>query len=177
MWAAREVLDGKGEIDRRDKMGQFNMGTVLARILALDLGQRRIGMAVSDPLRLSAQGLETLQRRSLGQDLAALAALAAHYQSGLWLLGLPRHMSGEEGVQAKAARQFGAALGRRTGLAVEFWDERLTSVEANRVLRTADASLDQRRKAVDRMAAVILLQSYLDRAAAVGINPPGIVDS
>lgn len=135
----------------------------LKRIVALDLGQRRIGLAMSDPLRVSAQGLPTLQRQGKGADLRALAALAAEHGVGLWLLGLPRHMSGEEGQQAAAARLFGARLQRHTGIAVEFWDERLTTVEAERVLKSAGASLAQRRRAVDQMAAVLLLQSYLDR--------------
>lgn len=135
----------------------------LKRIVALDLGQRRIGLAMSDPLRISAQGLPTLQRQGRGADLRALAALAQEHGVGLWLLGLPRHMSGEEGRQAEAARAFGARLQRHTGIAVEFWDERLTTVEAERVLKASGASLAARRRAVDQMAAVVLLQSYLDR--------------
>ncbi|MGH9467880.1 MAG: Holliday junction resolvase RuvX [Terriglobales bacterium] len=143
------------------------MGTERLRIMALDLGQRRIGLAMSDPLRLSAQGLTTLERRDLGADLAALASLAREHRVGEWLLGLPRHMSGSEGEGARAARRFGAALQRHTALPVAFWDERLTTVVAQRVLREAGSSLAKRKRAVDRLAAVILLQSYLDRAGIV----------
>ncbi len=132
------------------------------RVLALDLGQRRIGLARSDPLGISAQGLPTLQRQRFGEDMAALAALAQQHQVKLWLIGLPRHMSGEEGRQAQAARRFGAALTRHTGVPVQFWDERLTTVEAQRVLTEAGASLSTRQRAIDRLSAVVLLQSYLD---------------
>lgn len=135
----------------------------LKRIVALDLGQRRIGLAMSDPLRVTAQGLPTLERKGRGEDLRALDQLARDQGVGLWLLGLPRHMSGEEGRQAEAARAFGARLLRHTHIAVEYWDERLTTVEAERVLRSAGASLAARKRAVDQMAAVLLLQSYLDR--------------
>ncbi|MGH9412289.1 MAG: Holliday junction resolvase RuvX [Terriglobales bacterium] len=134
----------------------------IGRIAALDLGQRRIGIALSDPLGISAQGLPTLQRQDMGTDLAALAAVAHAHQVALWLVGLPLHMSGEEGRQAQAARRFGAALARHSRLPVEFWDERLTTVEASRVLDAAGSSLDQRRRAIDRLSAVILLQSFLE---------------
>ncbi|MGH9394101.1 MAG: Holliday junction resolvase RuvX [Terriglobales bacterium] len=137
----------------------------MQRILALDLGLRRIGVAVSDPLRLTAQGLATLQRRNRGADLAALQALAQAHAAGMWLLGLPRLMSGEEGRQAGIVRAWGDALHRHTHLPVEYWDERLTTVEAERVLRSASSSRAQTRRAVDRLAAVILLQSYLDAAS------------
>lgn len=132
------------------------------RVLALDLGKRRIGLAISDPLGISAQGLPTLERRRFGEDLAAFSALAQQHQVKLWLIGLPRHMSGAEGRQAEAARRFGAALTRHTGVPVKFWDERLTTVEARRVLTAAGASLTARQRAIDRLAAVVLLQSYLE---------------
>jgi putative Holliday junction resolvase len=135
------------------------------RILALDLGQRRIGLAVSDAMGWSAQGLPTLERRDRAADLAALAGLAREHAVGTWLLGLPRRLSGAEGPEAVRTRAFGAELQRHTRLPVVYWDERLTTVEAARVLREAGSSRQQERRAVDRLAAVLLLQSYLDYAA------------
>ena len=135
------------------------------RILALDLGARRIGIAVSDPLGITAQGLPTLQRLNRRRDLDALRALAEQQAAVAWLMGLPRQMNGLEGRQADEVRRWGDLLQRHTGLPVEYWDERLTTVEAGRVLREAGSSLAQTRRAIDRLSAVILLQSYLDRRA------------
>src|SRR6185437_6894755 len=137
-------------------------GLLANRILALDLGARRIGIALSDPLGLTAQPLATLERRSRHADLLALQALAAEHQAALWLLGLPRHMSGAEGRQAALVREWGSALSRFTHLPVEYWDERLTTVEAERILHAASSSRLQTRRAVDKIAAAILLQSFLD---------------
>lgn len=111
---------------------------------------------------ITAQGLPTLVRRNREQDFAALMRLAEERQITLFLLGLPLHLSGEEGVQAQKARAFGTKLAARSRIPVQYWDERLTTAAAQRVLRSAGASLGQRQKAVDRMAAVILLQSFLD---------------
>ncbi len=133
------------------------------RILALDLGRRRIGRAVSDPLGITAQGLPTLPRRNLASDLAALARDAREYSIGLWLLGLPLLPSGEAGSQAAEIRAFGAKLAAATALPVDYWDERFTTAMAEQVLRESGASLQKRRQAVDRLAAVLILQSYLDR--------------
>lgn len=132
------------------------------RILALDLGARRIGLAVSDPLGLTAQGLPTLARTSRQADLDALARLGRQYQVGLWLLGLPRHLSGDEGSAAERVRRWGEAMTRHTQRPVEYWDERLTTVEAGRVLRAASSSRGKTRQAIDRLSAVLILQAYLD---------------
>jgi putative Holliday junction resolvase len=132
------------------------------RMMALDVGLRRIGIAVSDGLGLTAQGLPTLTRRNRAADLEALRRIASAHDATAWLLGLPRHMSGQEGAQAAHVRALGEALAAHTRLPVTYWDERLTTVEAQRVLSAAGSSLEQRKRAVDRMAAVILLQSYLD---------------
>jgi putative pre-16S rRNA nuclease len=132
------------------------------RVLALDLGKRRIGLALSDELGLTAQGLKTLERTNIRADLAQLSeTIAAHNVSRI-LIGNPMHMNGREGRQAEHAREFGARLQTATGLPVEYWDERLTTVEAQRVLRASGISIEKRAKAVDRLAAVILLESYLD---------------
>jgi putative Holliday junction resolvase len=132
------------------------------RILALDLGKKRIGLAISDPLGITAQGLPNLNRTNKRSDLAALEELAKEREVGLFLMGNPIHMGGSEGRQSAWVREFAAALESRTGLPVKFWDERLTSAEAGRVLRESGISIEKRAAAVDRLSAVILLQSYLD---------------
>jgi putative Holliday junction resolvase len=132
------------------------------RVLALDLGKRRIGLAVSDPLGLTAQGLATLERTKIRDDIGRLAALAVEKEVGLLLMGKPLHMSGREGRQVEYAREFAARLQEATGLPVEFWDERLTTVEAGRVLRSSGISIEKRARAIDRLSAVILLENYLD---------------
>jgi putative Holliday junction resolvase len=132
------------------------------RILALDLGKKRIGLAISDPLGITAQGLPNLVRTNKRSDLAVLEQLAREREVGLVLLGNPINMRGNEGRQSGWVREFGSAIETRIGLPVKFWDERLTSVEAGRVLRDSGISIEKRAAAVDRLSAVILLQSYLD---------------
>lgn len=133
-----------------------------ARILALDLGKKRIGLAISDPLGLTAQGLPNIVRTNKRTDLEALARLAAEREVGLFLMGNPLNMSGREGRQSEWVKEFAEALERRTSLPVKLWDERLTTVEASRVLRESGIGIEKRAAAVDRLSAVILLQSYLD---------------
>jgi putative Holliday junction resolvase len=135
---------------------------VQRRILALDLGKKRIGLAISDPLGITAQGLPNLVRVRKRADFAALEQLIRERQVGLILMGNPINMRGDEGRQSAWVREFAQALEKRTGLLVKLWDERLTSVEANRVLRSSGISIEKRAAAVDRLSAVILLQSYLD---------------
>ncbi len=132
------------------------------RILALDVGKRRIGLAVSDPMGISAQGLPNLVRTNKRSDIDALARLAAEREVCLFLVGNPINMSGNEGRQSGWVREFAEALERRTGVPVRLWDERLTTVEAARVLRSSGIGIEKRAAAVDRLSAVILLQSYLD---------------
>jgi len=136
-----------------------------ARILALDLGKKRIGMAISDPLGITAQGLPNLNRVNKRADLAELERLSRDRQVGLVLMGNPKNMGGSEGRQSLWAREFAREIETRIGLPVKFWDERLTSVEAGRVLRASGISIEKRAAAVDRLSAVILLQSYLDSLA------------
>ncbi len=132
------------------------------RILALDLGKKRIGLALSDALGITAQGLPTLQRTRIREDLAALQKLVVDHGVSLILMGNPIHMSGREGRQAEYTREFAERLGEQTGVEIRYWDERLTSVEANRVLKQSGISIEKRAKAVDRLSAVILLGSFLD---------------
>ncbi len=138
------------------------MGPPTHRILALDLGKKRIGLAISDPLGITAQGMPNLQRTNKRSDLEALQQLIREREVGLILLGNPINMRGSEGRQSGWVREFAGALEARTGLPVKLWDERLTSVEAGRVLRSSGISIEKRAAAVDRLSAVILLQSYLD---------------
>jgi putative Holliday junction resolvase len=133
-----------------------------SRILALDLGKKRIGLAISDPLGITAQGLPNLVRINKRADLAALEQLIAAREVGSILLGNPINMRGTEGRQSGWVHEFATALEKQTHLPVKLWDERLTSVEAGRVLRSSGISIEKRAAAVDRLSAVILLQSYLD---------------
>jgi putative pre-16S rRNA nuclease len=132
------------------------------RILALDLGRRRIGLAISDELGITAQGIETLQRKNIRTDLAALARIVHEKAVDKILVGHPLHMSGDAGIQADAAREFSERVSRYTGKPALLWDERLTTVEASRALRESGISIEKRARAIDRLSAVILLQSYLD---------------
>lgn len=136
------------------------------RILALDLGKRRIGLALSDELGITAQGLETLQRTRVRDDLLKLTQLIRENNVSLILMGNPVNMSGQEGRQSEWARDFAARLEAASGVAVKLWDERLTTVEAMRVLHQSGMSQDKKAQAVDRLSAVILLESYLDSVKA-----------
>ena len=135
---------------------------VTHRVLALDVGSRRIGLAVSDPLGITAQGLETLHRKNKRHDLAYLDGVIREFVVKEIVVGLPLRMSGVEGAQAEKIRSFAADLGKHFGLPVHLWDERLTSAEANRLLRQTELSIEKRAKAVDRMAAILILQSWME---------------
>jgi putative holliday junction resolvase len=132
------------------------------RILGLDVGARRIGIAVSDPLGITAQGLDTLQRRNKRTDLAALERVIREYSIKQIVVGLPLRMSGAEGIQSDKMQLFAEDLRKRFRLPVHLWDERLTSAEANRLLRETELSIEKRAKAVDRMAAVLILQGWME---------------
>jgi putative Holliday junction resolvase len=130
--------------------------------MALDVGSRTIGLAVTDPLGLTAQGLETIRRRNKRTDLAALETVIREYGVGELVVGLPLRMSGEEGRQSEKMREFVALLERHFALPVHLWDERLTSVEANRLLRETSMSIRKRAAVVDQLAAVLILQSWME---------------
>ena len=132
------------------------------RILALDVGSHTIGMAVTDPLGITAQGLETLRRKNKRTDLAALQEVINRYDVREIVVGLPLRMSGQEGTQSEKMREFVVVLEKQFGLPVHLVDERLTSVQANRVLRESEMSIKKRAGAVDRLAAVLILQNYLE---------------
>jgi len=132
------------------------------RVLALDVGSRRIGVAVSDPLGITAQGLDTIQRQNKRRDWEALGAVLAKYDVAEIVVGLPLRLSGAEGTQSGKMREFAEGLKAQFGLPVHLWDERWTSTEANRLLRETNLSIEKRGKAVDRMAAALILQSWLE---------------
>jgi putative holliday junction resolvase len=133
------------------------------RILGLDVGARRIGVAISDPLGITAQGIDTLHRKNKKYDLQHLNRVIREFEVQEIVVGLPLRMSGAEGIQAGKIQEFAEELRKRFKLPVHLWDERLTSAEANRLLRETDLSIEKRGKAVDRMAAILILQGWMDR--------------
>jgi len=140
-------------------------GNRAGRILAIDLGDRRMGLALSDPLRLTAQGLPTAERRNKRQDLNFLEVLTRRHHVFHVLVGNPLNMDGTTGPQSAKARAFAEELAQRLAqghVAVELWDERLTSVAAQQVLDERGVETAGSKGAVDQMAATILLQSFLD---------------
>lgn len=129
----------------------------MKRVLGVDYGQRRVGLAVSDDLLITAQGLETFDRRT-GDVLDHLERLAARHDIGVVVLGHPLSMSGRQNEATRSVEEFAAAIRGRLGVDVVLWDERLSSEEARRVLRGRKRG----KAAVDRVAAILILQSYLD---------------
>ena len=134
----------------------------LGRVLGLDVGSRRIGLAVSDPLGITAQGLETLERKNKRHDFEQLKRVIRRHEVKEIVVGLPLRMSGAEGIQSDKMNLFAEELRQRFRLPVHLWDERLTSAEANRLLRETDLSIEKRGKAVDRMAAILILQGWME---------------
>jgi putative holliday junction resolvase len=132
------------------------------RVLGIDVGSKRIGMAVSDPLGITAQGIDTLQRQNKRIDFEKLAKVIAEFAITQIVVGYPLRMSGAEGVQAEKMQRFAEELRQRFQLPVHLWDERLTSAEANRLLRETDMSIRRRGQVVDQMAAVLILQSWME---------------
>ena len=133
-----------------------------SRILALDLGSKTIGLAVTDELGLTAQGLATLRRTNKRNDLDHLRRVIRQYEVGEIVVGLPLRLSGDTGIQSDKAEAFAAELRKKFKLPVHLFDERLTSVEANRVLRESEMSIRRRAEVVDQLAAVLILQAFLE---------------
>jgi len=133
------------------------------RVAALDVGEARIGVAVSDELGITAQGIGVVRRVGGRRDLDALADLLAPYAPTRLVVGLPLGMNGAEGPAATKVRAFAERAAGHLGLPLEFWDERLTTVAAERVLLEADLSRRRRREVVDKVAATIILQGWLAR--------------
>ena len=135
------------------------------RIMGLDYGSKTVGVAISDPLGLTAQGIETICRKEenkLRTTCARIEELIREYGVECIVLGLPKHMNNDVGDRAEKSLEFGEMLKRRTGLEVVMWDERLTTVEAERTLIESKVRREDRKKYIDKIAAVFILQGYLD---------------
>jgi putative Holliday junction resolvase len=143
------------------------------RLLGIDTGQRRIGLAISDPDRKIASPLATYERQSRDRDQSYFKRLVSEQGIGLLVIGLPVHMDGREGQKALEARRFGQWLGGLVQLPIIFWDERFTTVEAERAMLDAGLTHKQRRQRRDRLAAQIILQSYLDAGCPQTVPDPG----
>jgi putative Holliday junction resolvase len=144
------------------------------RLLGIDSGKARIGLAISDPDRRIASPLQTWNRRDLAQDGRFLQKVIAEEEIGLIVLGLPMHLNGSEGEQAKAARAFGKWLAERTTTPIVFWDERFTTREAESALWDAGLTHKQRKERRDQVAAQILLQTFIDAGCPLEAKFEGI---
>jgi putative holliday junction resolvase len=132
------------------------------RVLGLDVGSKRIGLAVSDLLGITAQGIETIHRQNKRLDFAQLENVIREYEVAEIVVGYPLRMSGVEGIQAEKMQRFAEELRQRFAIPVHLWDERLSSAQANRLLRETEMSIQRRGQVVDQMAAVLILQSWMD---------------
>lgn len=138
------------------------------RIMGLDFGSKTVGVAISDALLITAQGIEIVRRKEenkLRQTLARIEELIQEYEVDRIVLGQPKHMNGTEGVRVELTEEFKEKLERRTGLPVIFWDERLTTVAADRAMMEAGIRREHRKEYVDKIAATFILQGYLDYLA------------
>ncbi|CQR74037.1 Putative Holliday junction resolvase [Sporomusa ovata DSM 2662] len=136
------------------------------RILALDVGDKTIGIAVCDELKLTAQGVEVIRRTSPTKDFTRLNELITMYQVGLVVIGLPKNMNGTIGPRGELVKEFASTLIQTIpNIEITFWDERLSTVAAQKSLIAADVSRAKRRQVIDKMAAVFILQGYLDSLA------------
>ncbi|MCI6157391.1 MAG: Holliday junction resolvase RuvX [Peptoniphilaceae bacterium] len=135
----------------------------MARTMGLDLGTRTIGVAVSDPTQQIAQAVTTIRRSSFRDDLAKLRAIIEEYDVNIVVIGLPKHMNNDEGASAQRARSFGVELRKATGLEIDYQDERLSTVTAEQVLQQSGVRRENRKKYIDRIAATVILQAWLDR--------------
>ena len=135
------------------------------RALALDIGDKTIGVAASDLLGITAQGVETIRRTSNKEDLKRLGELVKNFEATTFVIGLPKNMDGTEGARCELVKKFAAKLnGAFPEVKQIFWDERLSTVAATKNLIAADVSRKKRKKIIDKMAAVYILQGYLDSA-------------
>lgn len=145
------------------------------RIMGLDFGSKTVGVAVSDSLLVTAQGLEIIRRKEenkLRQTLARIEALIVEYEVGEIVLGLPKNMNATEGDRVRLTMEFQEKLERRTGLPVHLWDERLTTVSARKAMMEAGIRRENRKEYVDKIAAALILQGFLDRRSMGGQSGP-----
>ena len=133
------------------------------RIMSLDVGSRTIGIACSDALLMTAQGIETIRRTSLEKDFNRLQELITEYEVHELVVGMPKNMNGTKGERAEKTEEFVRKMKEVIDLPVTYWDERLSTVMAERQLIAADVSRKKRKSVIDKMAAVVILQGYLDR--------------
>jgi len=147
-----------------DSASSFN--SLQPRILGLDVGARRIGVAVSDPLGITAQGLATIHRQNKRTDFGALEKVIREYAVAEIVVGYPLRMSGAEGIQSAKMDLFAEELRKRFKLPVHLQDERLTTAQAHRVLRETEMSVQRRGQVVDQMAAVLILQGWMEARGA-----------
>ena len=139
------------------------------RYISLDVGTKTIGVAVSDELGLTAQGVTTIQRKNFQSDLNQITELIKKYNTNFFVIGLPKNMNGTEGPRCQSIRDFTRELQNRIEIRVQFWDERLSTVEAERRLIDADISRRKRKSVIDKQAAVIILQGFLDSIKIKGV--------
>lgn len=132
------------------------------RILGLDIGDRTIGVAISDPLGFTAQGVTTVRRKHLEQDIEEILKICKEYTVDTIVSGLPKNMNGTIGTQGEKVQEFCEELKKHIDIEIKFWDERLTTVAAHRAMLEADLSRSKRKKIVDKIAATYILQGYLD---------------
>lgn len=142
----------------------------MGRVMGLDVGEKRIGVALSDPLMLTAQGIESYTRRTEAQDIQYLKDLMAEKDVDTLVVGLPMNMNGTLGPQAEYTQAFAEKLSTAANVPLEYFDERLSSAAANRTLLEADVSRKKRRKVVDKLAAVNILQGYMDTKSSAGLG-------
>jgi putative Holliday junction resolvase len=135
------------------------------RILGLDVGQKTVGVAISDPLGFTAQGITTIRREKKDKDIEQIKLLCKEYEVETIVIGLPKNMNGSIGFAGEKIIEFSELIKSEIDLKVEFWDERLTTVAAHRAMLEADMSRAKRKKIVDKIAATYILQGYLDRIA------------
>lgn len=136
----------------------------LMRIMGLDIGSRTIGVAISDELDITAQGLKTIRRRSFTEDIEELTRIMQQFDVKKVVVGLPRNMDGTIGIQAERIFRWIKSFQENTTIPVVTWDERLSTVGASRILLEADLSRKKRKGVIDKLAAVLILQGYLDQA-------------
>ncbi len=138
------------------------------RILAIDYGTRRLGIALSDPMEITAQPLISLERKSINKDLAELRRIVEQHGVERAVIGLPRNLDGSPGALWQESEDFRRRIESECGIPVDGWDERLSTVQAERMLIGADVSRRKRKGVIDKIAAALILQSYLDTRAAAG---------
>ncbi|MGG7077327.1 Holliday junction resolvase RuvX [Clostridium sardiniense] len=137
------------------------------RILGLDVGQKTVGVAISDPLGFTAQGITTIRRTKKSEDVEAVKRICNEYSVETIVIGLPKNMDGSIGFAGEKIQEFSELLKEAIDLEIVFWDERLTTVAAHRAMLEADLSRGKRKKIVDKVAATFILQGYLDRISSV----------